>query len=155
MKAKEVALETLSSRLHAADQSSSRSESSVQRAHMKKSKRGRPKSERKQLDQQLFKKLKKGEEQGAEVHRLPFQQEKFEQFQNGELTDEANTLCIAQLCFPIHQEQASLQLCLVSWHLNLLNGGEAGGDLVLLQTFLPFMWKSCYSHANKPVVIII
>jgi len=78
---------------------------------MKKSKHGWPKSERKQLDQQLFKKLKKGEEQGAEAHRLPFQQEKFEQFQNDELTDEADTLCIAQLCFPIHQEQASLPLC--------------------------------------------
>ena len=37
----------------------------------------------------------------------------------------------------------------------VLNSGEAGGDLVLLQTFLLFMCKSWYSHANKPVNVII
>ena len=36
-----------------------------------------------------------------------------------------------------------------------LNRSEAGGDLVLLQTFLLFMCKSWYSHANKPVNMVI
>ena len=36
-----------------------------------------------------------------------------------------------------------------------LNRSEADGDLVLLQTFLLFMCKSWYSHANKPVNMII
>ena len=39
-------------------------------------------------------------------------------------------------------------VCSVLWPLNR---SEAGGDLVLLQTFLLFMCKSWYSHANKPV----
>ena len=44
-------------------------------------------------------------------------------------------------------------VCSVPWPLNR---SEAGADLVLLQTFLPFMCnKSCYSHANKPVNTII
>ena len=43
-------------------------------------------------------------------------------------------------------------VCSVPWPLNR---SEAGGDLVLLQTFLLFMCKSWYSHANKPVNMII
>ena len=39
-------------------------------------------------------------------------------------------------------------VCSVPWPLNR---SEAAGDLVLLQTFLFFMCKSWYSHANKPV----
>ena len=42
--------------------------------------------------------------------------------------------------------------CSVPWPLNR---SEAGGDLVLLQTFLLFMSKSWYSNANKPVNMII
>ena len=36
-----------------------------------------------------------------------------------------------------------------------LNRSEAGGDLVLLQTFLLFISKSWYSHANKALNMII
>ena len=44
-------------------------------------------------------------------------------------------------------------VCSVPWPLNR---SEAGGDLVLLQTFLLiFMCKSWYSHANKPVNMIV
>ena len=44
-------------------------------------------------------------------------------------------------------------VCSVPWSLNR---SEAGGDLVLLQTFLLLMCnKSWYSHANKPVNMII
>ena len=43
-------------------------------------------------------------------------------------------------------------VCSVPWPLN---GSEAGRDLVLLQTFSFFMCKSWYSHANKPVNMII
>ena len=43
-------------------------------------------------------------------------------------------------------------VCLVPWPLNRR---EAGGDLVLLQTCLLFKCKSWYSHANKPVNMII
>ena len=35
-------------------------------------------------------------------------------------------------------------VCLVTWPLS---GSEAGGDLVLIQTFLLFTWKSRCSHA--------
>ena len=41
--------------------------------------------------------------------------------------------------------------CRVPWPLN---GGEAGGDLVLLRVFLSFLCKSRYSHVNNTVVII-
>ena len=43
-------------------------------------------------------------------------------------------------------------VCSVPWPLNW---SEAGADLVLLQTFLLFMCKSWYSHAYKPVNMII
>ena len=43
-------------------------------------------------------------------------------------------------------------VCLVPWPLNR---SEAGGDLVLLKTFLLFIGKSWYSHATKPVNMII
>ena len=43
-------------------------------------------------------------------------------------------------------------VCSVPWPLNR---SEAGGDLVLLQAFLLYMCKSWYSHANKPVNMII
>ena len=43
-------------------------------------------------------------------------------------------------------------VCSVPWPLIR---SEAGGDLVLLQTFPRFMCKSWYSHANKPVNMII
>ena len=43
-------------------------------------------------------------------------------------------------------------VCLVFWPLNR---GEAGGDLVLLQTCLLFKCESWYSHANKSVNMII
>ena len=43
-------------------------------------------------------------------------------------------------------------VCSVPWPLNR---SEAGGDLVLLQTFLLFMCKAWHSHANKPVNMII
>ena len=43
-------------------------------------------------------------------------------------------------------------MCSVPWPLNR---SEAGGDLVLLQAFLLYMCKSWYSHANKPVNMII
>ena len=36
-----------------------------------------------------------------------------------------------------------------------LNWSKAGADLVLLQTFLLFMYKSWYSYAYKPVNMII
>jgi len=36
-----------------------------------------------------------------------------------------------------------------------LNRSEAGGDLVLLQTFLLLMFKSSYPYANKPMNVII
>ena len=43
-------------------------------------------------------------------------------------------------------------VCSLPWPLNR---GEARGDLVLLQAFLLFKCKSWYSHANKPVNMII
>ena len=43
-------------------------------------------------------------------------------------------------------------VCSVHWSLN---GSEAGGDLVFLQILLLFTCKSWYSHANKPVNMII
>ena len=43
-------------------------------------------------------------------------------------------------------------VCSVPWPLTR---SEAGSDLVFLQTFLLFMCKSWYSHANKPVNMII
>ena len=43
-------------------------------------------------------------------------------------------------------------VCSLPWHLNR---SEAGGNLVLLQTFLLFMCKSWYSYANNPVNMII
>ena len=43
-------------------------------------------------------------------------------------------------------------VCSVPWPLNR---SEAGRDLVLLKTFLLFICKSWYSHANKPVNMII
>ena len=43
-------------------------------------------------------------------------------------------------------------VCSVPWSLN---GSEAGGDLVFLQILLLFTCKSWYSHANKPVNMII
>ena len=44
-------------------------------------------------------------------------------------------------------------VCSVPWPLSR---SEAGGDLVLLQTFMLLMCnKSWYSHANKPVNMII
>ena len=43
-------------------------------------------------------------------------------------------------------------VCSVPWPLNRR---KAGGDLVMLQTFLVFMCKSWYSHANKPVNMVI
>ena len=43
-------------------------------------------------------------------------------------------------------------VCSLPWPFNR---SEAGSDLVLLQTFLLFMCKSQYSHANKSVNMII
>ena len=43
-------------------------------------------------------------------------------------------------------------VCSVPWPLN---GSKAGRDVVLLQTLSFFMCKSWYSHANKPVNMII
>ena len=43
-------------------------------------------------------------------------------------------------------------VCSLPWHLNR---SEAGGNLVLLQTFLLFMCKLWYSYANNPVNMII
>ena len=43
-------------------------------------------------------------------------------------------------------------VCSVPWPLNR---SKDGGDLVLLQTFLLFMCKAWYSHANKPGNMII
>ena len=43
-------------------------------------------------------------------------------------------------------------VCSVPWPLNR---GEAGGDTVLLQTFLLSTCKSWYSHANKPVNMVL
>ena len=43
-------------------------------------------------------------------------------------------------------------MCSMPWPLNR---SEVEGDLILLQTFLPFLCKSRRSHANKPVIIII
>ena len=43
-------------------------------------------------------------------------------------------------------------VCSVPWSLN---GSEAGGDLVFLQILVLFTCKSWYSHANKPVNMII
>ena len=42
-------------------------------------------------------------------------------------------------------------VCSVPWHLNR---SQAGGDLVLLQTFFLFKCESWYSYANYPVNMI-
>ena len=45
--------------------------------------------------------------------------------------------------FPIHHFH--IVVCSVTWPLN---GSEAGGDLVLIQTSLLLLCKSSYSNAN-------
>ena len=63
---------------------STESLSSSQPVSKRPSKRGRPKSERKGLDSDLFQQLKKTKEAAhSEVKRLQFQKDKLEKFRNG------------------------------------------------------------------------
>ena len=58
--------------------------------------------------------------------------------------------------FAVYSEKLTMghftAVCLVPCPLNR---SEAGGNLVFLQTLLLFTCKSWYSHANKPVNMII
>ena len=63
---------------------------------------------------------------------------------------------VTSLVFAVYSEVLTMGhftvVCSVPWSLNR---SEAGGDLVFLQTLLLFTCKSWYSHANKPVNMII
>ena len=94
VKAREVELENFSSRLNPTVENvagSSTSESHKSLNSGKEKKRGRPKSERKELDKELFKRLKNNHEsvvgglenQDSQDTRQDFQKEKLEKFKNG------------------------------------------------------------------------
>jgi len=63
---------------------------------------------------------------------------------------------VRSVVFAVYSEALTMDhftvVCSVSWPLNR---SKAGGDRVFLQTLLLFTCKSWYSHANKPVNMII
>ena len=62
----------------------------------KGSKRGRPESERKELDNELFKKLKKSniDQEDSDIYRHEFQKKKLDEFQKGKFTEGKCTLML-------------------------------------------------------------
>ena len=63
---------------------------------------------------------------------------------------------VGSVGFAVYSEKLTMGhftvVCSVPWPLNR---SEAGGNLVFLQTLLLFTYKLWYSHANKPVNMII
>ena len=91
MKAREVALQTVARHLkeHEPPQ-----KTSSELSYRKVSKRGRPKSERKELDNELFKKLTKStiDQEDSDMYRHEFQKKKLDEFQKGMFTEGKCTL---------------------------------------------------------------
>ena len=93
MKAREVVLQTVASHLKEHEPPKA---TSSDLSDKKGSKRGRPKSERKELDNELFKKLKKSniDQEDSDIYRHEFQKKKLDKFQKGKFTEGKCTLML-------------------------------------------------------------
>ena len=93
MKAREVVLQTVASHLKEHEPPKA---TSSDLSDKKGSKHGRPKSERKELDNELFKKLKKSniDQEDSDIYRHEFQKKKLDEFQKGKFTEGKCTLML-------------------------------------------------------------
>ena len=93
MKAQKVVLQTVASHLKEHEPPK---ETSSELSDRKGSKRGRPKSERKELDNELFKKLKKStiDQEDSDIYRHEFHKKKLGEFQKGMFTEGKCTLML-------------------------------------------------------------
>ena len=89
MKGREVELESISSRLQVSRDSQETGDEQVpqKKERNRREKRGRPKSERKELDKELYKRLKKSRHDQHDIFCCEFQKKKLNKFKNGEYLD--------------------------------------------------------------------
>ena len=98
MKGREVELESISSRLQVSKDSQETGDKQVpqKKERNRREKRGCPKSERKELDKELYKRVKKSSSTNGtadsstdqhDIFRCKFQKKKLNKFKNGEYLD--------------------------------------------------------------------